>query len=152
MDKDLYLFRQIKPSSLVEEAMEFNPNTLGSLETLTVSQYSIALAQYLVYYKSETNITKANVAKKQKLFNSSLSIALDKDTLKKYKTKAAATEFLLGTVPDLSQLDSEIATLKQELLYLDGIDRSISEYIATFKRELTRREQELFTIRAERRS
>lgn len=152
MNEDLYLFRSIRPSSLVEEAMKFNPNTLGSLETLTVSQYSLALAQYLVYYRSEVNITRADIAKKQKFFNSSLSLAMDADILKTFKTKVAATDYLLVTIPDLAKLDEEIETLKLELIYLDGIDKSISEYIATFKRELSRREQELFTVRAERRS
>lgn len=151
MNQDLYLFRKVKASSLVEEAMEFDPNTLGSLETLTVSKYSIALAQYLVYFKSEVNQTKAILAKKRKLFDTSLSLSLDPATLKKFKTKTAATEFLVSTVPNLSALDGEMDVLKQELVHLDGMDKSISEYIATFKRELTRREQELFTIRAERR-
>lgn len=151
MNKDLYLFREVKPSTLVEEAMRFDPNTLGSLDTLTVSKYLVALGQYLIYFKSETNKTKAEIAKKKKLYTTSLSLSLDAKTLKEWKTKTAAVEFLVSTVPNLSALDEEIADLKQELTYLDGMDKPISEYIATFKRELSRREQELFTTRAERR-
>jgi hypothetical protein len=33
---------------------------------------------------------------------------------------------------------------------VDGIDKTVSELIATFKRELTRRENELYTTRRER--
>jgi len=40
--------------------------------------------------------------------------------------------------------------LQDELLLLEGIDKTISELIATFKRELTRRENELYATRQER--
>ena len=45
----------------------------------------------------------------------------------------------------------EIEDLKLELIKTEGIDKAINEYIATFKKELSRREQELFATRAERR-
>lgn len=152
MNKDLYLFREVRPSTLVEEAMRFDPNSLETLSTETVSKYLIALGQYLIYFKSELNKTKANIAKKKKLFESSLSVSLDVKTVKKYGTKKAASEYLVSTVDGLSQLDAEIAVLSEELTYLDGMDKPINEYINTFKRELSRREQELFTIRSERRA
>lgn len=151
MNKDLYVFNNIRPSSLVEEAFAFDPKNLGQLQTVTVSQYVVALAQYLVFFKSETNKTKAEIAKKKGLLDSSLSMSLTPDILKKYKTKTAATEYLLNTVADLTKLNEEITNSKQELIHLEGMDKVIGEFIAAFKRELSRREQELFTIRAERR-
>lgn len=153
MDEGIYSYINIKINrSLLDQIWNFDPLTLGSLDALTVSQYSIALAQYLIYYRHEVNKTKAEVVKKRKSLDSSLSMILDAVLIKKLKTKSAAEDYILNTIPELGAAAKEIDNLQEELIKVDGIDKSISEYIATFKRELTRREQELFTIRAERRS
>jgi len=152
MDEGIYSFSKITINkNLLDEIWSFDPMSLDSLDASTISKYAIALSQYLVYYRWEVNKTKAELSKKRRLFDSSLTLSLDEADLKKYKTKKAASEYLINTNTDLSKLDEEIDILQSELIMLEGIDKSISEYIATFKRELTRREQELFTIRAERR-
>jgi len=151
MDQAITSFQNIKiNNTLVDEIWNFNPRSLNNLDGATISMYSIALAQFLIYFKSEQNQTKAEIAKKNKLFESSIAIVLDKEVLKQYKTKSAATDYLISTNVDLSRLNDQIDELKLELIKLDGIDKTISEYIATFKRELTRRENELYAIRAER--
>jgi len=153
MDSGIYSFSNIKINkSLLDEIWNFNPETLSSLDGITVSKYSLALAQYLIYYRNEVNKTKAIVVKKKKSLDASLSMSLDADMIKKFKTKSAAEDYLINTNSDLTTVSKEIEALEEELIKVDGIDKSISEYIATFKRELSRREQELFTIRAERRS
>lgn len=153
MDEGIFSYTNIKINrSLLDQVWAFDPLTLGSLDGLTVSQYSIALAQFLVYYRHEVNKTKAELAKKKKTLDSSLSMVLDAATVKKFKTKSAAEDYLINTLPELGTLSEKIDALQEELIKVDGMDKSISEYIATLKRELTRREQELFTIRAERRS
>jgi len=151
MGQAITSFQNIKiNNTLVDEIWNFNPRSLNNLDGVTISMYSIALAQFLIYFKSEQNQTKAEIAKKNKLFESSIAIVLDKEVLKQYKTKSAATDYLISTNVDLSRLNDQIDELKLELIKLDGIDKTISEYIATFKRELTRRENELYAIRAER--
>lgn len=151
MDSGVYSFSKIKINkNLLDEVWSFDPMTLDSLDNITVSRYAIALSQYLIYYRYEINKTKADLTKKKRLFDNSMSLSLDEAIIKKYKTKKAASDYLVNTNTDLSILDDDINNLQDELTILDGIDKTISEYIATFKRELTRREQELFTIRAER--
>jgi hypothetical protein len=152
MDTTLFSFSNVKINKdLMNEIWAFDPNTLGSLDSLTISKYSMALAQYLVYFTYQVNQTKAILMDKRRFFDSSIVISLNKDILKEYKTKTAATEYLISTNHDLGQLHQEIGNLQNELARLEGMDRSISEFIATFKRELTRREKELFTTRQERR-
>ena len=149
----LFAFKKIElDQGFLDEVWKFKPSTLGSLTSLTVSQYSIALAQYLIFFRSELNQTKATIAKKKKLLDSSISLAIDDSIKKKYKTKIAIYDFLTNSVPELNLLMEGISALQLEVIRLDGIDKSVSEYIATFKRELGRRENELFSIRAERRS
>ena len=153
MDEGIYSYTNIKINkSFLDQIWNFDPLTLSSLDGLTVSQYSIALAQYLIYYRHEVNKTKAELAKKKKALESSLSMVLDAEIIKKFKTRTAAEDYLINTSPELGDAAKDIDNLQEELIKVDGIDKSVSEYIATFKRELTRREQELFTIRAERRS
>jgi len=151
INSTLFSFENINiDEGLMNEIWRFNPNTLDSLTDITVSKYSIALAQYLIYFTSERNKTKAIVAKKKMFLDSSLSIAMDKDILKRYSTKKDATAFIVSTNRDFAVIDQQIEDLQEELTRLDGMDKSISELIATFKRELTRREKELFAIRQER--
>lgn len=151
---DLFSFQNVKLNrDLLDEIWSFDPNTLESKDDVTISRYAIGLAQYLVYFRSEYNRNKAVLAKKKQLLDASLVMALDNSKdIKGFKTKAAATEYLITTDSKLSVLNEEINNLKEELTYLEGVDKSVSEYIATFKRDLTRREKELNTVRSERRN
>lgn len=151
---DLFSFQNLKLNrDLLDEIWRFDPNTLESKDDATISKYAIGLAQYLVYFRSEYNRNRAILAKKKQLLDSSLVMALDNNKdAKKFKTKAAATEYLITTDSNLSVLNDEINNLKEESMYLEGLDKAVSEYIATFKRDLTRREKELNTVRSERRN
>jgi len=152
MDEGLHSYRNVQiNTNFLNEIWTFDPNTLESKNTITISKYSIALAQYLVYFRSEFNKSKAILVKKKRLLESSLIISIG-GVDKKFKTKKETVEYLLSTVPDLTRLEEEISLLQEELNHLEGIDKATSEYIATFKRELTRREKELLTIRSERRN
>ncbi len=152
MDSGVYAFTNLKiDQGFLDQVWAFSPNKLGSLTNEMVSQYSMALAQYLVYFKWEQNKTRAEIAKKKRLLDASIAMSTDATLQKKYKTKAALTDFMINTNSDLSKLSKEVEELQLELIKTDGIDNAISEYIATFKKELSRREQELFTTRSERR-
>lgn len=151
MDSTLFSFSNIKiDDNFLQHIWTFSPALLSTIDSLTVSQYSIALAQYLVYFTFQKNQTKADLSAKKRLFDSSVLLALNKEVLKQHHTKTAAVAFLICTNAELSQLDIEIHDLQYELIRLEGMDKSISEYIATFKRELTRREKELQVTRQER--
>lgn len=152
MDAGVMSFSKIQiDQNFLDEVWRFSPNNLSSLNAETVSKYSIALAQYLIYFKYEQNKTKAQLTKKRKFLESSILMVVDSDLAKKYKTKAAQSEFIINTNPELSKLSEEIEELQLELMKIEGIDKSVSEFIATFKRELSRREKELFATRTERR-
>ena len=151
MDSTLFSFNNIQINDkFLQNIWTFDPNKLSSIDSLTVSQYSIALAQYLIYFTFQRNQTKADMNAQKRLFDSSVLLALNKEVLKQYSTKTAAVEFLICTNEELSQLNTEIHNFQHELTRLEGMDKSISEYIATFKRELTRREKELQMTRQER--
>lgn len=153
MHEDVLSYNKIKvDQNFLDEVWKFSPNALDSLSTETVSKYSLALAQYLIFFKAEQNKTKAKLVKKKRFFDSSILMCLSTSKIpKEYKTKAEKVEYLVNTTAELSKVTEEINNLDEELVRIEGIDKAISEYIATFKRELGRREQELFTTRRERR-
>jgi hypothetical protein len=151
MDKDIFCFEKIKISkSLLDEIWAFDPRTLDQIEGKNLSRYAIALAQYLIYYNMQRNKTKAEVHKLSKFVERTISISITPDIQKTYGTKTTASAFLIATVPELSEAQEKLDNFYYELNLIEGMDKSISELIATIKRELTRRENELYAIRRER--
>ena len=151
MDKEVLYFQNMKPSDeLIEEIFNYDVRTLETTNDITLSKYAIALAQYLVYFKSQTNRTKVDSGRKKRVLDSGVNQLITKEVLREYKTKADASGYIISNTKELNTLNDEISNLKDELILIDGIDRTVSELIATFKRELTRRENELYTARRER--
>lgn len=153
MDTDMLSFTKIKVNyDLLEEIWEFDPRRLDDVKGSVLSTYNISLAQYLIYFIYQRNLVKANTHRLGKLIDRTVSLILSKDEslLKKHKTKSSAIDFLVATDSFLMDKQSELDILNMELMHIDGIDKTISELIATIKRELTRRENELFTTRMER--
>lgn len=152
MDSGVYSFSKLQiDQSFLDQIWTFSPNKLGSLTSETISQFTIALAQFLIFFQWEQNKARAEIAKKKHLLEATINMSTNEKLQKEYKTKAALVDFLINTDPNLNKLSEEIEDLKLELIKTDNIDKSISEFIAAFKKELSRREQELFATRAERR-
>lgn len=152
MDPGVYSFSKLQvDQSFLDQIWAFSPNKLGALTNEMVSQYTIALAQFLIFFQWEQNKARAEIAKKKHLLEATINMSTNDKLQKEYKTKAALVDFLINTDPNLNKLSEEIEDLKLELIKTDNIDKSISEFIAAFKKELSRREQELFATRAERR-
>ena len=137
---------------LLEKVWKFDPRKLDDINGVTLSSYSIVLAQYLVYFTYQRNIVKAEVHRLNKMIDRTISLILSKDKklLKEHKTKSSAIDFLISTDPYLMETQSKLDPLLMELMHIEGIDKTVSELIATIKRELTRRENELYTVRMER--
>lgn len=153
MDDSVLSFTQVRVNNdLLNEVWTFDPRRLDEMEGKTLSMYAMALAQYLVYFTYQRNLTKADIYKKNKFIERTISLSMTKTLLKEYKTKAAATDYLISTDVDLIAAQSQLDDFQEELLKIDGMDKVVSEYIATIKRELTRRENELYEVRKERRS
>lgn len=151
MQEDAMLFKSITVNkSLVEDIFKFNCNDLDRTDGALIAKYTLALSQYLIFLQLEINQTKVEKQNKQRFLDSCVSMNLDKEILKRYKTKTDATNYVINTVADLSKLHAEVNVLKDELTLVEGLDKTITELITTFKRELTRRENELYAVRQER--
>lgn len=151
MDKDMELYKYSHPdSSFVNSIFSYDVRELEQTNDLVISKFIIALSQYLIYFKAGYNETKRKIAYNERLLETSISQLLSEEDVKKYKTKKDARANLIFYNPDLSRLQNESDALEDELFLLEGIDKTISELIAAFKRELTRRENELYQQRHSR--
>lgn len=137
-------------SSFVNSIFSYDVRELEQTNDLVISKFIIALSQYLIYFKAGYNETKRKIAYNERLLETSISQLLSEEDVKKYKTKKDARANLIFYNPDLSRLQNESDALEDELFLLEGIDKTISELIAAFKRELTRRENELYQQRHSR--
>ena len=153
MEEGVLLFRQVTPDiEFISDILKFDVSRLESTDGATISKYAMALAQYLIYFKSQTNSTRAELHKKKRLLESGINQLITKEVLKTYKTKADAANSIIANSADLSILREEVEKAQDELILVEDIDKMFFEWIATFKRELTRRENELYSIRKERAS
>lgn len=152
MDNEILSFTKVQPSNdLINEIWSFNVKNLQSISDSTLSQYVIALSQWLVYYKAQVNQSKAEINQLQSDIDFLVSTWMTEEILKKYKTQTAAREFLIRNNSGSALMNDKLLKLKADLIKVDGIDKAVTELISAFKRELTRRDNELYTIRKERR-
>jgi len=152
MDKGVLSFSEVKPDyDFIRQVFEMDVRTLDVIDGSELSQYALALSQYLIYFKYQQNQSKAGLFKLERELELATSQLLTSDIMKTYKTKGNAVAYITSNTKELYEKEQKIEELKMELMLLDGIDKTIQEYIATFKRELTRRENELWETRMERR-
>ena len=151
MNPDMLVFNKALPNKdVIDEALSFEVRKLEQTDGITLSQYSISLSQYLIFFRSEYNRTRAEASRKQRFVDSTVTQLITKDILKQYKTKTDAKAYLVSNVEVLSNTVSELEILIYEQQLLEGMDKTITELIACFKRELTRRENEMYAIRKDR--
>jgi hypothetical protein len=148
MEEDTKMLGAMCPDkNFINSILNFDVRSLEKLSSAEVSQYVVALSQYLIYFKYQFNSTKMLLNREERLLEVSLTQLMTDEIIKKYKTKKDARVYLIYNIPTLNKIQLIIDTLHDEVFLLSGIDKTISELIAAFKRELTRRENELYQTR-----
>ncbi len=111
MDKEVLYFQNMKPSDeLIEEIFNYDVRTLETTNDITLSKYAIALAQYLVYFKSQTNRTKVDSGRKKRVLDSGVNQLITKEVLREYKTKADAMGIEPVSIPPIDFIFSSSLT------------------------------------------
>ncbi len=148
MEEGLKLVQRVQPNeSFVSDVFAYDVRTLGQTTGEYIAQCILALSQYKIYFKNKCNEKKMFLSQKQRLIDSTLFHLVTPEIIKEHKTKKDARMRLLLTDPTLNAIQLEIEVLQDELYLVDGMDKTISELTASFKRELTRRENELYQQR-----
>jgi len=151
MDPGVLSFKKVNPNKdLIDEIWSFDVKNADSVSEAVISKYIIALGQWLIYYRAQINETKAEISQLSSDIEFLVATWMTPQVLKEYKTQTAARDYLIRTNTESSIIRDRITKLKQELIKVEGIDKAVIELIAAFKRELTRRDNELYTLRKER--
>jgi len=148
---DTSVFSKINPDiDFINDIFQFDVRNLESTDGVRVSQFCVALGQYLIFLRYQRNTTKIEIVRKRRTIDGVIANLLTPELVKTYRNKTNAVAHLMATVEQLVAVQNEIEPLKDELMLLEGVDKSIHELIAAFKRELTRRDNELYQTRQER--
>ncbi len=148
MEEGLKLIQKARPDeTFVKEVLKYDVRTLEQTDSVYISKCVIALSQYIIYFKSKCNENKVLHSQKQRLLEATLFHLITPEIIKKYKTKKEARLGLVLTDPTLNKIQLELDVAQDEIYLVEGMDKTISELIASFKRELTRRDNELYQRR-----
>jgi hypothetical protein len=151
MDPSVLSFKKVNPNKdLIDEIWSFDVKNIDSTSEIIISKYIIALGQWLIYYRAQINDTKAQISQLTSDIEFLVATWMTSQILKEHKTQTAARDYLIRTNPESSIMRDKISKLKQDLIKVEGIDKAVIELIAAFKRDLTRRDNELYTLRKER--
>lgn len=152
LTEDMKSFEKIKVNrNLLDEIWTLDPMEIDHIDGAKISSYAIALSQYLIFFTFQKNKARAEHYRLSKYIDRTVSLIIAGDeTFKKIKTKSTATEVIISTNESLMEAQGKLEEIDKELMYIEGMDKNISELVATLKRELTRRENELYSIRMER--
>ena len=144
--EDLMLFKMPKNNILMEEIFSFNPQALEQISSADISRYTIGLAQFLIYFTSQTNASKVKLMQKKHLLERKLNMS-------EVKAKAKAEKLIkLGEMDaTVKRLVEDIEILEYELKLTENLEKYYVELINAFKRELNRREFEYKLVKTERR-
>ena len=151
MDTNMLSFTKVNPNKdLIDEIWSFDVKNVDSTSEITISKYIIALGQWLIYYRAQVNDTKAQISQLTSDIEFLVATWMTPKILKEYKTQTAARDYLIRTNPESSIMRDRVTELKKDLIKVEGIDKAVIELLAAFKRDLTRRDNELYTLRKER--
>lgn len=151
MDDGVLSFNNVRPNDdLINEIWAFDVKNLHALADPVLSQYVIALSQWLVYYRAQVNEAKAQINQLKSDLDVIVATCMSEKILKEYRTQTAARAYIIRSDASSSMMDDQLRALQADLVKVEGIDKAITELIAAFKREMTRRDNELYTIRKER--
>lgn len=144
--EELMVFRMPRNETLMDEIFKFNPMDLEATPAAKISEYTIGLSQFLIYFSSQINKSRVKLIQKHRVIELAMI-----DAKVKGGTKAERRQKVIDSDPKLQKIDLDIQELEAEIKMTEGLEKYYVELINSFKRELTRREHEQKFARDERR-
>ncbi len=150
--EDKNYFSDIAPDEdYIKMILKQDYRKLDTYDSVDLSAYNIALSQYNIYRQYSYNVLYSKKSQLERNFEIVANTLVTNELLKEYKSRKNAILHLMTVSKDLNMLDEQILMIKDKIRLIEGMDKTISEMIAAFKRELTRRDNELYSTRQERR-
>ena len=143
--EELMVFKMPKNIPLMDEIFAFDPRNLEATPSAKLSQYTIGLAQFLIFFSSQINKTKVQLMQKNRVIDT----YINQSELK--GTKVERRRKVIDAHEELQAIEKGVELLEAEIKLTDGLEKYYLELIQSLKRELTRREFEMKFSRDERR-
>ena len=121
----------------MDEIFNFDPKNLEATSSIKLSEFTIGLSQFLIYFTSQINLTKVKLIQKERI----IDIHINKSDIKT-KTKIEKRLKVIENSDELKQVSVDVTALECELKMTENLEKYYVELINSFKRELTRREVE----------
>ena len=144
--EELMVFKMPKNEGLMNEIFSFDVRNLEATPSAKISQYTIGLSQFLIFFSSQRNKTKVQLMQKNRV----IDIYINKSELKG-RTKADKRQKVIDANEELQAIETGVELLEYEIQLTEGQEKYYLELIQSLKRELTRREHEMKFSRDERR-
>ena len=146
-EEELMLNKMPRNETIMSEIFQFDVNNLEATDSIKISQFIIGLSQFIIYFGSQVNKTKVELMQKRSIVDSYVF----KSELKG-RTKDEKRRKVIDANDELKQIEIGINLKEQELALVENREKYLMELINSFKRELTRRENELKLVRTGRRT
>jgi len=144
--EELMVYKMPKNVPLMDEIFAFDPRNLEATQSAKLSQYTIGLSQFLIFFSSQINKTKVSLMQKNRVIDTYINQSDIKGS-----TKADKRRKVIDAHEELKAIEKGVDMLEAEIKMTDGLEKYYTELINAFKRELTRREVEMKFSRDERR-
>lgn len=144
--EELMVYKMPRNADLMNEIFAFDPRNLEATPAADISKYAIGLAQFLIFFTSQINVTKVKLMQKNRVIDTYVNQSDIKG-----RTKAEKRRKVIDSNNELKQLEMDIEALEYEIKMTDNLEKYYIELINALKRELTRRETERKFSRDERR-
>ncbi len=140
-----------QPPSQIEEVFNFNVRAMDTVDSATLSKYTVMLGQYLITLQVRFNTARVIAGQKKKVLERKVrgliqAGTVEGGTLKEREANAVAAD------PELQALELDYDEASAERDLLDGIDKPIIELMNALKSELRRRAEEKHYTARERAS
>jgi hypothetical protein len=139
------------PPSAIEEVFNFNVREMDTIPSLTLSQYTVMLGQYLITLQIRYNTARVIAGQKKKVLERKVQDLLQSGVVEG-KTLVERRANAVALDPELQVLELAFDEASAERDLLEGIDKPITELINALKSELRRRMDERYYTERERAS
>ena len=144
--EELMVFKMPRNKDLMDEIFQFDVRNLEATPSAKISQYTIGLSQFLIFFSSQINKTKVQLMQKNRVIDTYVN-----QSELKGRTKVEKRQKVIDAHEELQAIEKGIEMLEAEIKLTDGLEKHFLELINALKRELTRREHEMKFSRDERR-
>ena len=130
-----------QPPSEIEEVFNFNVRAMETVDSATLSKYTVMLGQYLITLQVRFNTARVIAGQKKKVLERKVQ-ELIQSGVTEGKTLKEREANAIAMVPELQALELDYDEASAERDLLDGIDKPIIELMNALKSELRRRAEE----------